>query len=234
MEAASELREGRTSPQHAPVAVARAVRQGRYTDAADAPALRRQKSPNLVSRALKRGLDVGASAIALVVLAPGMAVIAVLVRLSSPGPILYMSPRVGRYGRMFQMPKFRTMKVGTQLCARESLGDDQVTPIGRVLRRIGLDELPQLWCVLRGDMSLIGPRPLIVDDPGANERAKFPVALQVRPGISGLAQVSGRNLVSPRRKARLDALYARGRSLGLDIVLIFKTLGVLISGRGFL
>jgi O-antigen biosynthesis protein WbqP len=112
--------------------------------------------------------------------------------------------------------------------------NDRVTFVGRALRRTGLDELPQLVSVLVGDMSLIGPRPLLVDDPGAAEREKFPDALDIRPGISGLAQVSGRNLVSPRRKARLDAFYARHPSLRFDMVLVARTLQVVVTGKGFL
>jgi O-antigen biosynthesis protein WbqP len=165
-----------------------------------------------------------------------MALIWVLVVTTSPGPALHTSQRVGRFGRVFNMPKFRTMHVGGPSCAREDLGAaaQRITPLGRVLRRSGLDELPQLVSVLRGDMSLIGPRPLLLNDPGAKERAKFPSALDVRPGISGLAQVSGRNLVTPRRKARLDAFYARAASLRLDLVLLLRTLAVIITGKGFL
>ena len=185
---------------------------------------------------LKRLFDVVASAVCLVVLSPLMAIIWIAVVSTSRGPALFMSSRVGRYGRTFTMPKFRTMVVGVRSCSRESLdgAGDQVTLVGRVLRRLGLDELPQLVCVLRGDMSLIGPRPLLADDPGALERIRFPAALSMRPGISGLAQVSGRNLVSPRRKARLDAFYARSASLGFDMVLLARTLVVVVSGKGFI
>jgi O-antigen biosynthesis protein WbqP len=127
------------------------------------------------------------------------------------------------------------MPISSPTCARETLECTfEITPVGRFLRRFGLDELPQLVSVLGGDMSLIGPRPLLADDPGAIERANFPSALEVRPGISGLAQVSGRNFVPARRKARLDAFYARSASVGFDLILIVKTVGVVISGKGFL
>jgi O-antigen biosynthesis protein WbqP len=119
---------------------------------------------------------------------------------------------------------------------REALpnANGQLTLVGRLLRRTGLDELPQLVSVLGGDMSLIGPRPLLVGDPGAVEREKFPDSMSIRPGISGLAQVSGRNLVSPRRKARLDAFYARKPSLRFDLMLMARTVWVVASGKGFL
>src|SRR5262245_60072243 len=160
---------------------------------------------------LKRAFDVMAAAILLIVLAPVMLTIWILIIATSSGPALHMSPRVGRYGRLFTMPKFRTMAQGSPSCTRESLdcSEDQITPVGKLLRRTGLDELPQLACILTGEMSFVGPRPLLAEDPTVSERAKFPRVLGVRPGLSGLAQVSGRNLLSPRRKARLDALYAR-------------------------
>jgi O-antigen biosynthesis protein WbqP len=185
---------------------------------------------------LKRAFDIGASSVGLIVLSPIMAIIWAAVKATSPGPALHTSMRIGRFGRAFRMPKFRTMYVDSPSCARETLGkaDQRITPLGRVLRRTGLDELPQLVSVLRGQMSLIGPRPLLANDPGASERAKFPDALDVRPGISGLAQVSGRNLVSPRRKARLDAFYARKPSLRFDLVLLLRTIFVIVTGKGFL
>lgn len=185
---------------------------------------------------MKRVFDIVVSATSLVLLSPLMALIYVLVVTTSKGPALHRSPRVGRFGRVFMMPKFRTMYVGGPDCARESLdrAENCITPIGHMLRRSGLDELPQLVSVLRGEMSLIGPRPLLMNDPATLERAKFPVVLDVRPGISGLAQVSGRNLVTPRRKARLDAFYARSASLRFDLILLARTLAVIITGKGFL
>ena len=188
------------------------------------------------SHRIKRLFDVLVSGVFLIMLSPVMAVIWLAVVATSRGPALFMSPRIGRYGRAFMMPKFRTMALGSKNCARETLtgADEHVTTVGRLLRRLGLDELPQLVCVLRGDMSLIGPRPLLADDPGTMERVRFPAALTMRPGISGLAQVSGRNLVSPRRKARLDAFYARSASLGFDLHLMARTVVVVISGKGFM
>jgi O-antigen biosynthesis protein WbqP len=180
--------------------------------------------------------DITASLASLVMLAPLMAAIWLAVIATSPGPALYMSLRVGRHGNLFVMPKFRTMRLDSAVCARETFeaASEQITAVGKFLRRTGLDELPQLVSVFRGHMSFIGPRPLLLNDPGATERAKFPAALDVRPGISGLAQVSGRNLVTPRRKARLDAFYARNPSLRFDLVLLVRTVGVIATGKGFL
>lgn len=120
--------------------------------------------------------------------------------------------------------------------ARELLPNakEHITPLGGLLRRWSLDELPQLLCIVKGDMSFVGPRPLLPEDPGQAARHEFPDALAVRPGLSGLAQVRGRNLVSPRRKARLDAFYARTRSGPYDIEIFARTFLVLITGRGFM
>lgn len=189
-----------------------------------------------VSLTGKRCIDIVVAGGACLVLLPVMALVALLVVSTSPGPALFWSTRVGYLGRPFEMPKFRTLRAGTAVQPREALtiAESDFTPVGKFLRRTGLDELPQLFSVLKGDMSVIGPRPLLAADPAARERLKFPSALMVRPGISGLAQVSGRNSVSPRRKARLDALYSRAASLRVDFVLMLKTVQTITSGRGFL
>ncbi len=186
--------------------------------------------------ARKRVFDFVLASAALVVLAPLLGLIWTLVRITSPGPGVHWSPRSGRNGLVFMMPKFRTMKAATPQQPREGFAnaDTFITPLGKFLRRTSLDELPQLISVIRGDMSLIGPRPLVPADPAQLARQEFPETLLMRPGMSGLAQVRGRNLVSPRRKARLDAFYARARSGWFDIEIIARTIRVLISGRGFI
>lgn len=186
--------------------------------------------------ARKRVFDFTLAAVAFVVLAPLLGLIWCAVRASSRGPGVYWSPRSGRNGRIFMMPKFRTMQAAAPQRPREALenADSYITPVGRFLRRTSLDELPQLISVMRGDMSLIGPRPLLPSDPGQLARQDYPETLAMRPGMSGLAQVRGRNLVSPRKKARLDAFYARVRSGWFDIEIIGRTLLVLVSGRGFI
>lgn len=184
----------------------------------------------------KRLFDFSVASIASIMLAPVLAIVWLIVRATSPGPGLHWSLRSGRAGRSFYMPKFRTMARGAPQAPRELLqdADAHVTGPGKMLRRWSIDELPQLWCILKGDMSFIGPRPLMPNDPAQLARSHFPDALNVRPGLSGLSQVRGRNHVSPRRKARLDAFYARTRTGPFDLEIFVRTVGVLINGRGFM
>lgn len=199
-----------------------------------APPIKARRLRTISAR--KRLFDLVIAGGLLIVLLPVLAAIWLTIRATSPGPGLFWSDRVGYRGTIFAMPKFRTMRIDAPLVAREkmTLPDRYVTPIGKLLRRFSLDELPQLICVVRGDMSLIGPRPLIQTDPAQRERSRFPEVALVRPGLSGLAQVRGRNFVAPRRKARLDAFYARTRSWALDLKIIASTVGVLLSGKGVL
>lgn len=185
---------------------------------------------------VKRALDILVSASALVILAPLMLLIWLAVYVTSGGPGLFWSQRVGRDGCIFWMPKYRTMTEGAPLSPREVLegADGHITPVGAWLRRSALDELPQLYCILVGDMSVIGPRPLLPNDPAVAARRHFPAATAARPGLSGLAQVVGRNSVTPRRKARLDAFYARRASFGLDAQIFWRTAGIVLTSRGFL
>jgi O-antigen biosynthesis protein WbqP len=181
---------------------------------------------------LKRVIDVVASFLGLLVLAPFLLCVALLVRATSPGPALFWSERVGRYGKAFMMPKFRSMKYGTKVQAREATSgpNDELSPIGLFLRKLSIDELPQLWCVLCGDMSLVGPRPLLPNDPTTRLRQDFfPVCFLARPGITGLAQVNGRNRMHGARKARYDAYYARYCSLKLDWFIMMRTAKVLFN-----
>lgn len=184
----------------------------------------------------KRVLDALVAGSALVLLAPLMVMIWVLVYVTSGGPGLFWSQRVGRDGRIFWMPKYRTMTEGAPLSPREVLdgAEGHITPVGAWLRRSALDELPQLYSIVMGDMSIIGPRPLLPGDPAVGERRHFPAAMAARPGLSGLAQVVGRNAVTPRRKARLDAFYARSTSLSLDAQIFWRTAGIVLTSRGFL
>ena len=186
-------------------------------------------------RRAKRAFDVIAAALLLALLLPAMAIIWLVVRATSKGPGLHWSERVGRDGVLFEMPKFRTMYADAPLAPREALANanDRITPFGRVLRRFSIDELPQLACVLVGQMSFVGPRPLLAIDPGTEARRSFPVVFSARPGLSGIAQVSGRNKLSSRRKARLDAFYARSGTAGMDVRILLSTVVVVMSGRGF-
>lgn len=195
----------------------------------------RSRPPRKVSLAAKRASDIFCAGLGLGVCSPVFVAVWLLVISTSKGPALFWSERVGRDGRHFNMPKFRTLKEGVRVAPRESMhiSDQDYTLVGRFLRRTGLDEMPQLLCVLKGDMSLIGPRPLLPSDPAARQRTLFPESLSVRPGITGLAQVSGRNAVTARRKARLDAFYARTLCFRVDLALMAKTVKVIASGRGF-
>jgi O-antigen biosynthesis protein WbqP len=184
----------------------------------------------------KRVADALIAGSALLLLAPIMILLWLVVYVTSGGPGLFWSQRVGRDGRTFWMPKYRTMSENAPLSPREVLegAEGHITPVGAWLRRSALDELPQLWCIARGDMSIIGPRPLLPNDPAVAARRHFPDAIAARPGLSGLAQVVGRNSVSPRRKARLDAFYAREASFGLDLKIFWRTAGIVLTSRGFL
>jgi lipopolysaccharide/colanic/teichoic acid biosynthesis glycosyltransferase len=198
----------------------------------------------------KRTLDILGSTFGLLVLAPLIAVVAVLVRLTSPGPALFRQERVGAGGRTFTLVKFRTMVVNDDDSAlREAvqreldgtreeedgsfklLDDPRVTPVGRWLRRTSLDEVPQLLNVLLGQMSLVGPRPAL-----PWEADLFPTDLRRReempPGLTGLWQVSGRSRLGTPDMLRLDVEYVDSWSLGLDLSILVRTVPVLLRGDG--
>lgn len=185
-------------------------------------------------RPLKRAFDIVISAFLLIALSLLFLTLWSLVRATSRGPGLYWSERLGRNGITFRMPKFRSMALDTPELPREQFDGaaSHITPIGKILRSTSLDEIPQFWSVLRGDMSLIGPRPLLPTDPGIRARWDFPDAIAIQPGMTGLAQVRGRNLVSPRLKARLDSFYAKHGGWGLDLYIIYRTVIVVLSRQG--
>ncbi len=186
---------------------------------------------------MKRIFDAVISATALLVLSPVMLFLAILVRRSSPGPVFYRSARLGQHGRTFEMIKFRTMVVdapdvrnadGSTYSAAE---DPRVTKTGAWLRRTSLDELPQLWNVLKGDMSLVGPRPELPDQTRFYAPEDFR-RLDVRPGITGLAQTSGRNLTSWSHRRRLDLDYVDTRSFFGDLLILARTIPDVFRARG--
>ncbi len=151
--------------------------------------------------------------------------IALLVRLSSPGPALYWSDRVGRKNAIFRMPKFRTMRVDTPAVATHLLGDPDrfLTPIGSFLRKSSLDELPQLWSILRGDMSFVGPRPALFNQHDLVAlRTQFQVD-ELLPGLTGWAQVNGRDELAIPDKVKLDAEYLARQSWLFDLKILFLT-----------
>ena len=181
--------------------------------------------------AVKRILDILLSGLALVFMAPLLLLLCLLVKITSQGPALFWSERTGYKGEAFMMPKLRTMTECSKIISRESANtaDISVTPLGHILRKCSLDELPQLWCVFKGEMSLIGPRPLLVNDRAADQRRARPQIYDVKPGITGLAQVNGRNFISMRNKVRFDAFYADRVCLFLDAKILYRTVGTVLN-----
>jgi Undecaprenyl-phosphate galactose phosphotransferase WbaP len=203
-----------------------------------------------VSRWLKRGVDVVASGALLLVLSPLMAWVAWSIWREDGGPVLYTQPRVGGDGRDFAFVKFRSMvndadavleswkTTNPGLYARYEANnfklpdDPRVLRVGNLIRRTSIDELPQLWNVLRGDMSLVGPRPLLRRELPQYSRDAMKLYQQVRPGLTGLWQVSGRSHTSFEQRASLDSWYVRNWSLWVDWVILLKTVRVVIAGNG--
>jgi exopolysaccharide biosynthesis polyprenyl glycosylphosphotransferase len=197
------------------------------------------------ARLVKRVLDVAGAIALLVVLAPLLLLIAVAIRVESSGPVLFTQTRVGKWGRLFTLYKFRSMYVDAEK-RREELArlnemqggvtfkmkqDPRVTRIGRFIRRGSIDELPQLWNVLRGDMSLVGPRP-----PLPSEVAGYTIAdrrrLEVKPGITCIWQVSGRSTLPFWRQVELDVAYIESQSFGGDLKILLRTIPAVLLGRG--
>lgn len=183
---------------------------------------------------LKRAFDIAVSLVGLLVLWPFLLALGLAVRLDSPGPAIHWSSRVGRDNRLFRMPKFRTMRTDTPDVATHLLENPErwVTPLGRFLRRTSLDELPQLWSVLAGDMSLVGPRPALYNqDDLVALRTEAGVA-RLRPGVTGWAQINGRDELPIPEKVRLDREYLDRMSLAFDVRIILATALAAVSGRG--
>ena len=183
---------------------------------------------------MKRALDITLAAAALCLAAPLMVALAGLVRLTSPGPAIHWSRRVGRDERLFWMPKFRTMVTTTPEVATHLLADPDrwITPLGRWLRRSSLDELPQLVSVLLGQMSFVGPRPALFNQTDLIELRRASGAAALRPGLTGLAQINGRDHLELVAKARLDGDYARSHTLWLDVRILLATALQAASGSG--
>lgn len=178
---------------------------------------------------LKRGLDLTIAATALALSAPVQAVVAVLVARDLGRPVLFRQPRPGLGGETFELRKFRTMRAPTG--APGETDADRLTSLGRLLRATSLDELPSLWNVVRGDMSLVGPRPLLVSylDRYTPDQAR---RHEVRPGLTGLAQVRGRNLVGWPERLALDVEYVDSRSLSLDLRIVARTVLLVVRRTG--
>jgi Undecaprenyl-phosphate galactose phosphotransferase WbaP len=199
-------------------------------------------------RFAKFSIDLAATLLGGLLLLPLIIGIAVLIKLDSPGPIFYLQTRIGLDGKHFKAWKFRTMVPNAAKVLQEYLDehpelreawkqdhklrhDPRVTRIGKFLRRTSLDELPQLWNILRGEMSLVGPRP-IVDEEIERYGDKFPLYTKVIPGLTGLWQVSGRNNITYQERVSLDAYYVRNWSVWLDIYILIRTVWVVATGEG--
>ena len=204
--------------------------------------------PQTAEALMIRGFDVTVAAAAIVALLPLMLLIALFVRMTSAGPVVFRQQRVGRDGVMFPCLKFRSMVIDAQAQLDRLLAhseearlewdrdqklrrDPRITPIGDFLRKTSLDELPQLFNILVGQMSIVGPRP-IVENEIVRYGSRFGHYCSVRPGLTGLWQISGRNDVSYAMRVRLDSLYAQRRSLGLNVAICFKTVPAILSSRG--
>ncbi len=183
---------------------------------------------------MKRLLDLLLALAAATVLAVPMLIIAAAVRLTSRGPALYWSDRIGRHNRTFRMPKFRTMRVGTPALATHLLADPDahLTPIGGFLRRTSLDELPQLWNILRGEMSFVGPRPALFNQDDLVALRTDRGVHELIPGLTGWAQINGRDDLSIPDKVALDVEYLRRRSTVTDLRILALTFVRAARGDG--
>ena len=183
---------------------------------------------------VRRALDLAIAAVASLLTAPLVALLACAIRLETPGHPVYQQTRIGKDGRPFQIYKLRTMVRGAEytgagLAIQE--GDDRITRVGALLRRYSLDELPNLWNVLRGEMSIVGPRPTVpvqVEQYSERQRGR----LAVKPGLTGWAQINGRASLPWPERIELDLWYVEHRSLALDVTILRRTLGMVLSGHG--
>ena len=182
---------------------------------------------------MKRLFDLMLAVIAALILLLPCMLVGLVVRLTSPGPVLYWSDRVGRDNAIFKMPKFRSMRIGTPAVATHLLSnpDACLTPIGGFLRKSSLDELPQLWSIIRGDMSFVGPRPALFNQHDLIAlRTQYGVHRLV-PGLTGWAQVNGRDELPIPQKVALDCEYLQNRSIGMDVKILFLTVVKVIMGK---
>lgn len=220
------------------------------------PDLSRQQESRKFSLAVKRGMDVVGSAAALIFAAPVLAVVALAIKLTSKGPVLFKQERLGQYGRRFTLLKFRSMRTDcdsriheeyvSQFIAGQVQGasadgeksvykiqeDPRVTAIGRFIRKTSLDEFPQFWNVLTGEMSLVGPRPPVPYEYKAYDLWHRRRVLEIKPGITGLWQVEGRSRTRFDEMVRLDLKYARAWSIWLDVKILLQTPGAVVTGEG--
>ena len=194
---------------------------------------------------VRRSWDLTAAACGLLLLAPLWLALALAIKLQDGGPVLYWQQRIGYRGRLFAFPKFRSMRVDADQILQQMIAanqhadprtfklrdDPRITPVGRWMRRFSLDEVPQLWCVLRGDMTLVGPRPPLPREVvlyGLDARQR----LEAMPGLTCIWQISGRSEIAFPEQLQMDLDYIRRRSLGLDLHLLARTIPAVLFGRG--
>jgi lipopolysaccharide/colanic/teichoic acid biosynthesis glycosyltransferase len=219
--------------------------------------LYREQSTRALARGIKRGIDVVGSALALIFLSPLLLAISILIKVTSPGRVLFRQSRIGQHGNPFLCLKFRSMHTGSDTAlhreyvsqfiagkasmnksahgeekAFKIMDDPRVTRLGRFLRRTSLDELPQLLNVLKGEMSLVGPRPPLPYELCGYDLWHLRRMIDAKPGITGLWQVSGRSRTTFDEMVRLDLRYAKKWSLGLDFMILLRTPGAMVSGEG--
>lgn len=183
---------------------------------------------------MKRIFDLCLSLLALFILLIPIFVVALLVRITSIGPVIYWSDRVGRNNRIFKMPKFRTMRVDTPAVATHLLSNPEqfLTPIGSFLRKSSLDELPQLWSIIKGDMSFVGPRPALFNQDDLIKLRTDHGVDKLLPGLTGWAQVNGRDELPIPDKVKLDVEYMQQQSLWMDIRIIILTFIKVLRSEG--
>jgi O-antigen biosynthesis protein WbqP len=183
---------------------------------------------------LKRALDLSLSSFLLAIFSLPILLTALLVRLTSPGPVLYWSIRIGKDNQVYRMPKFRSMVIGTQAVASHLLEDPKLylTPIGSYLRKSSIDELPQLWCVFTGKMSLVGPRPALYNQDDLIALRKQAGVDSLVPGITGWAQVNGRDELSIHAKVKLDIEYLHKQSFWFDLKILCLTILKVLKRAG--
>lgn len=183
---------------------------------------------------MKRAFDLVVSIVALVVLSVPMILISILVKMTSAGPVLYWSDRVGRANRMFRMPKYRTMRANTPAVATHLLGDPEryLTPIGKFLRKSSLDELPQLFSIAAGHMSFVGPRPALFNQADLIALRTERGVHELTPGLTGWAQTNGRDELPIPVKVEYDEYYLKNRSLALDLKIILRTFVKVVKTEG--
>jgi len=185
---------------------------------------------------MERFLDVIISLFILVVLSPFFLIIALLIKLNSKGPVFFTQMRIGKDNRQFKFYKFRTMKIGTPNVATDKLDNSKsyITAIGKVLRKTSIDELPQLINTLKGDMTFVGPRPALYNQYDLNQMREEVGVHKLIPGVTGWAQINGRDNNDDREKTEYDVYYLNNKSFALDIKILFKTVFKVIKAEGVL